>query len=84
MRESRVTRQTSSGGEGALRMNSVLLRDPKIRPEALSDLWVQDRYPFARDRLRENDTFAGNLDQPSMRGWTRLLSSFQALRARPF
>jgi hypothetical protein len=31
----------------ALRINSVLLCDTtEIRPEALSDFWVQDRNPF--------------------------------------
>jgi hypothetical protein len=31
---------------------------------------------------KENDTFARNLDQPSLRDWTLLFSFFQALRAR--
>jgi hypothetical protein len=36
-----------SDSANALRMNSVLLCDTtEIRPEALSDLWVQDRNPF--------------------------------------
>jgi hypothetical protein len=44
-------------------MNSVLLCDTtEIRPEALSDLWVQDRNPFF------------GADQPSLRDWTRLSS----------
>jgi hypothetical protein len=36
-----------SDSTNTLRMNSVLLRDTtEIRPEALSNLWVQDRNPF--------------------------------------
>jgi hypothetical protein len=36
-----------SDSANALRMNSVLLCDTtEIRPEPLSDLWVQDRDPF--------------------------------------
>ena len=43
-----------SDSANALRMNSVLLCDTtEIRPEALSDLGVQDRNPFARDRGKD-------------------------------
>jgi hypothetical protein len=36
-----------SDSANALRMNPVLLCDTtEVRPEALSDFWVQDRNPF--------------------------------------